>query len=226
MAEALGHLAGGPAAARVPWTTAADFLVARERGSAGDPRFRARWVDSADAPSVGGWKALIPTSGWSGWAGQGLGPARSASTRIAEDLDPCRRCGRRAFRMGTGNRLIGCGTSPAWRGARCRTPFASARARSDRPRSPSSSALRAERAGALRPTPRPSRSCAGDAVELCLVAARRAGPWRDSANASTAPTPVLELVRTYALIGHRREIRVWKPAPRCSRLRSWCWSSA
>jgi uncharacterized protein (TIGR03084 family) len=190
MAEALDELARGPRRTGSV-DDGADFLVARERGQPG-PVIRDRWVESA-AALCRRLDGADPHQRLEWVAGQ-VSARTLASTRIAETW----------IHAGDVGAAFGWAPAPTdrlWHVARLawRTlPYAFASAGRDLT-GPVAFELNGPGGDRWRFTPDAEALTIvrGDAVELCLVAARRVGPG-DTALRVEGPDPVLELVRTYA----------------------------
>jgi uncharacterized protein (TIGR03084 family) len=189
MAEAIAQLAGTGGGGSVD--DGADFLVARERGQPASA-VRDRWEMSADV-FCRRMEAIDPHERLEWVAGQ-VSARTLATTRLAETW------------IHAGDVGVAFGWAPAptdrlWHIARLawRTlPYAFARAGREQPgaiafelRGPSGDGWTFEPEAGAETTVR------GDAVELCLVAARRLRP-EDTSLRVDGPDPVLELVRTYA----------------------------
>lgn len=190
MAEALGELAGAQRGTGSV-DDGADALVSRERGQPG-PVLRDRWVESADA-LCRRLEGADPHRRLEWVAGQ-VSARTLASTRIAETWVHAGDVGSPfGWAPAPTDRLWHVGRL-AWR----TLPYAFASAGRDLT-GPVAFELRAPSGEAWRfaPDSEALTIVRGDAVELCLVAARRAGP-ADTALRVEGPDPVLELVRTYA----------------------------
>jgi uncharacterized protein (TIGR03084 family) len=190
MAEALDVLASGQGGTGSV-DDGADVLVARERGQPG-PVLRDRWVDSADG-LCRRLEGVDPHQRLQWVAGQ-VSARTLASTRIAETWI-------HAGDVGAAFGWVPAPTDRLWHVARLawRTlpyAFASAGQQLSGPvafelRAPSGEGWRFAADSEILTIVR------GDAVDLCLVAARRAGS-EDTGLRVEGPDPVLELVRTYA----------------------------
>jgi uncharacterized protein (TIGR03084 family) len=190
MAEALDQLAGGQRGMGSVDDGAAT-LVARERGQPG-PVVRDRWVDSAGA-LCRLLECVDPHQRLRWVAGQ-VSARTLTTTRIAETWI-------HAGDIGAAFEWVPAATNRLWHVARLawRTlPYAFGRAGRELTgpvafelRAPSGEGWRFAAESEILTTVR------GDAVELCLVAARRSRS-EETSLAVDGPDPVLELVRTYA----------------------------
>lgn len=194
LAEAMAELAGG-AAGGAPGggsvDDGADLLVARERGQPASA-VRDRWKTGADVLC----RRLDDTDPHERleWVAGRLSARTLATTRLAETWI-------HAGDVGAAFGWVPATTDRLWHVARLawRTlPYAFARAGRDAP-----GAVAFELRGpngdlwSFTPDSKARTTVRGDAVELCLVAARRARPEETSLRVE-GPDPVLELVRTYA----------------------------
>ncbi|HEY1634096.1 MAG TPA: maleylpyruvate isomerase family mycothiol-dependent enzyme [Acidimicrobiales bacterium] len=190
MAEALDDLAGGQRRTGSV-DDGADVLVARERGQPGR-EVHDRWVATAD-DLCRRLEGTDPHQRLEWVAGQ-VSARTLATTRIAETWI-------HAGDIGAGFGWMPAATDRLWHVARLawRTlPYAFGRAGRELT-GPVAFELRAPSGGGWRFAGDSEilTIVRGDAVELCLVAARRASP-EDTALRVEGPDPVLELVRTYA----------------------------
>jgi uncharacterized protein (TIGR03084 family) len=194
LADAIAELGGaeGPTGSV---DEGADSLVSRQRGQP-VPVLRDRWVNGAEV-LCRRLEAADPHQRLDWVAGQ-LSARTLAATRIAETWI-------HAGDIGVAVGWVPAATDRLWHVARLawRTlPYAFAHAGREVPgpvafelRGPGGDRWSFAPDGEARTTAR--TTVRGDAVELCLVAARRAGP-EDTSLRVEGPDPVLELVRTYA----------------------------